>query len=131
MDYVRRSHSKCLLMAHIILVCKYRKPLLSVLGDEVKRIISDVAKTHQWTILEIETDRDHVHFLLRYHPTESVTNIVRAVKQLTTNRLWRAHSKYLRTHFWKERTFWSDGYFASSIGQVSSDTIRMYIQNQG
>ena len=28
-------------------------------------------------------------------------------------------------------TFWSDGYFACSIGEVNSDTIREYIENQG
>lgn len=33
--------------------------------------------------------------------------------------------------FWKERTFWSDGYFISSIGEVSSDTLKHYIENQG
>ncbi|MBT9815080.1 IS200/IS605 family transposase, partial [Catenibacterium mitsuokai] len=29
--------------------------------------------------------------------------------------------------YWKEKTFWSDGYFACSIGEVSSATI----QSQG
>ncbi|MDR0547827.1 MAG: transposase, partial [Deltaproteobacteria bacterium] len=28
-------------------------------------------------------------------------------------------------------TFWSDGYFASSIGQASLATIQEYIRNQG
>ena len=33
--------------------------------------------------------------------------------------------------FWKEKTFWSDGYFSCSIGNVSKETIEKYIQNQG
>ena len=33
--------------------------------------------------------------------------------------------------FWKEKTFWSDGYFSWSIGNVSKETIEKYIQNQG
>jgi putative transposase len=32
---------------------------------------------------------------------------------------------------WNENTFWGDGYFTCSIGQVSKDTIKKYIQNQG
>lgn len=40
-------------------------------------------------------------------------------------------SLYLKKHFWKENTFWSDGYFACSIGQVSKDVIEKYIQTQG
>lgn len=33
--------------------------------------------------------------------------------------------------FWKEKTFWSDGYFSCSIGNVSKEIIEKYIQNQG
>lgn len=33
--------------------------------------------------------------------------------------------------FWKERTFFSDGYFISSIGNVSQETLKNYIENQG
>ena len=36
----------------------------------------------------------------------------------------------LKQHYWKERTLWSDGYFAASIGQVSQETIERYIKNQ-
>ena len=32
---------------------------------------------------------------------------------------------------WKKRIFWSDGYFACSIGEVSSAIIQKYIENQG
>lgn len=28
-----------------------------------------------------------------------------------------------------EKTFWSDGYFIASIGEVSSDTLNEYIEN--
>jgi REP element-mobilizing transposase RayT len=31
---------------------------------------------------------------------------------------------------WKERTFWSDGYFCCSIENVSQETIRPYIESQ-
>ncbi|MDR1656311.1 MAG: transposase [Deltaproteobacteria bacterium] len=37
----------------------------------------------------------------------------------------------LQQHFWKERTFWSNGYFVSSIGQASLSTIQEYIRHQG
>ena len=37
----------------------------------------------------------------------------------------------LAKFFWKEKTFWSDGYFSYSIGNVSKETIEKYMQNQG
>jgi hypothetical protein len=38
---------------------------------------------------------------------------------------------YLKQHFWKEYTSWSDGYFVCAIGQANPDTIRNYIATQG
>ena len=52
---------------------------------------------------------------------------------LRQKRIWRQNNNqiYLKKQFWKEKTFWGDGYFACSIGQVSKETIEKYIQNQG
>ena len=33
--------------------------------------------------------------------------------------------------FWKEHTFWTDGYFACSVGKVSEEMLKRYIENQG
>ena len=32
---------------------------------------------------------------------------------------------------WKEHTFWSDGYFVSSVGDVTDAAIQKYIEEQG
>lgn len=45
--------------------------------------------------------------------------------------MWKYHSSELSKIYWKHNILWSDGYFASSIGQVSENTIRNYIKNQG
>ena len=38
---------------------------------------------------------------------------------------------YLENHFWKEHIFWTDGYFACSVGCVSEEMLTQYIENQG
>ena len=41
--------------------------------------------------------------------------------------IYKAQAKYpsyLKKYFRKEKTLWSDGYFAGSIGEVSEETIR-------
>ena len=40
------------------------------------------------------------------------------------------YSSVLSKQYWKEKIFWSDGYFACSIGEVSSATIQKYIESQ-
>jgi putative transposase len=37
----------------------------------------------------------------------------------------------LSREFWKEKTFWGDGYFACSIENVSKEAIEKHIQEQG
>lgn len=133
MDYESKNHSKYLLIAHVIFVCKYRKPLLTRLGCEVKSIMLEIAGEYGFCLDEMEVDKDHIHLLVRYSPAQSLLWLVRTLKQLSTYRIWRLadNEVWLARQFWKERTFWSDGYFACSTGNVSTATIARYIQNQG
>lgn len=124
MEYISENHSKHLLMCHLIFVCKYRKKLLLKVGDDIKTEIESISNRYGWQIIEQEIDQDHIHILIRYSPKWSILEIVRLLKQLTTYRIWQKHNEYLSQHFWKERTFWSDGYFSCSIGNVSKEIIQ-------
>ena len=128
MEYISENHSKHLLLCHLIFVCKYRKKLLLKVGDDIKTEIESISNRYGWQIIEQEIDQDHIHILIRYSPKWSILEIVRLLKQLTTYRIWQKHNEYLSQHFWKERTFWSDGYFSCSIGNVSKEIIQKYIQ---
>lgn len=81
----------------------------------------------------MEVDKDHIHLLIEYNPCQSILELVRLLKQISTYRIWRQNDNHLclNKEFWKEKTFWSDGYFACSIGNVSKETIQKYIENQG
>ena len=79
----------------------------------------------------MESDKDHIHLLVSYSPDISITSIVRILKQKSTHQLWEVYPSFLKKHFLKEYTFWSDGYFVCSIGEANPDTISKYIENQG
>ena len=120
------------LKVHIVLVTKYRKQLLQgSIADDVKQKILDIANTRGYEIIAMETDKDHIHFLLSYDATDRVCDIVKIVKQETTYYLWQKYNSVLSKQYWKKKIFWSDGYFACSIGEVSSATIQKYIESQG
>ena len=130
--YNRHNRRKYSLKVYIVLVTKYRKQLLKgSITDDVKQEILDIANTRGYEIIAIETDKDHIHFLLSYDTTDRVCNIVKIVKQATTYHLGHKYSSILSKQYWKEKTFWSDGYFACSIGEVTSATIKKYIESQG
>ena len=135
MEYQTNSHCKYLIALHLILVVKYRKQLLvGEIGESVKDSFSRISEKSEFDIEEIEIDKDHVHVhvhvLLRITPRFSVSQHVRRIKQQTTKELGFKFPT-LKTQFWVEKTFWSDGYFVCSVGNASAETIRKYIQEQG
>ena len=131
-NYNRHNRRKYSLKVHIVLVTKYRKQLLQgSIADDVKQKILDIANTRGYEIVAMETDKDHIHFLLSYDATDRVCDIVKIVKQETTYYLWQKYNSVLSKQYWKKKIFWSDGYFACSIGEVSSATIQKYIESQG
>ena len=131
-SYYRHNRRKYSLKVHIVLVTKYRKQLLQgSIADDVKQKILDIANTRGYEIIAMETDKDHIHFLLSYDATDRVCDIVKIVKQETTYYLWQKYNSVLSKQYWKKKIFWSDGYFACSIGEVSSATIQKYIESQG
>ena len=126
--YNRHNRRKYSLKVHIVLVTKYRKKLLKgSIADDV----NDIANTRGYEIIAMEADKDHMHFLISYDTTDRVCDIVKIVKQETTYYLWQKYGSFLSKQYWKKRIFWSDGYFACSIGEVSSATIQKYIESQG
>ena len=130
--YNRHNRQKYSLKVHIVLVTKYRKQLLKgSIADDVKQKIFDIANIHSYEIIAMETDKDQIHFLISYDTTDRVCDIVKIVKQETTYYLWQKYGSFLSKQYWKKRIFWSDGYFACSIGEVSSATIQKYIESQG
>lgn len=131
-NYITTNRSKHYLKIHLIFVCKYRKPLLmGNLNEDMKTILENITNNSDFSIEVMESDINHIHFLIRFIPRLSVSSIVRKLKQESTKQIWSLYSDVLSQEFWLEKTFWSDGYFACSIGEASLDTIREYILNQG
>ena len=130
--YNRHNRRKYSLKVYIVLVTKYRKKLLKgSIADDVKQKIFDIPNTRGYEIIAMEADKDHMHFLISYDTTDRVCDIVKIVKQETTYYLWQKYGSFLSKQYWKKKIFWSDGYFACSIGEVSSATIQKYIESQG
>ena len=119
-------------MCNLIFVCKYRKKLLTnQLKEDMKSILQTIANRSDFEIEIFESDVDHIHFLIKYIPRLSISSIVRRLKQESAIAIWKKQPLILKRNFWKERTFWSDGYFVCSIGEASPKTIQQYILSQG
>ena len=79
----------------------------------------------------MEIDKDHIHFLLEIKPNESISNVVKYLKQFSTYYIWKNKFDYMSKFYWKYHYLWTRGYFISTIGECSEDKIKEYIKNQG
>ena len=132
-EWKSASHNKYLLQYHLIFVCKYRKKLLvsQNIADDVKRLSTEVCNKHKVNIKYMETDKYHIHYMIETRPNINLSNFVRAMKGYITYHIWEKYSAYLCKCFWKEKTFFTDGYFIYSVWNVSEKTLKEYIENQG
>lgn len=114
-NYVSTNRSKHYLKCHLILVTKYRKNILvGQLNDDLKTIFQSIADNSDFEIEVMETDQNHIHFLIRYIPRLSISQMVRRLKQESTRQIWLLHPILLRQEYWYQR-FLSINKFNSNI----------------
>lgn len=130
--YNTNSHSKYLIKLHFVFAVKYRKKLLvGAINEDMLQIMHEISQQKKFTIDTMQSDIDHLHILVDIPPTLSVFDVAHCLKQISTHRIYRKYRTELKKYFWKENTFWSDGYFVCSTGNASTETIRKYIETQG
>jgi len=118
-------------MYHLVFPAKYRRAVIDDQVDsEIKTVCLEIENRYQVKFLEIGTDKDHVHFLVQSVPTYSVTKLVTLIKSLTAREIFQRCPKVKKMLWGGE--FWSDGYFASTVGKHGDETmIGNYVKGQG
>lgn len=100
------------------------------MSDRLKEICFDVAKEHDFIIEEIETDKNHIHMLITCNPRYGVMKCVQLIKFITAYKLFKEFLYIKKYHLWGSK-FWSRSTFVATVGSVSLETVKKYIENQG
>ena len=130
-SYYSSSHLVFKCNYHIIFCSKYRHKILTgKVSDRLKEICFEVAKAHDFTIEEIETDKNHVHMIINCNPRYGIMKCIQVLKQVTAYRLFEEFPHIRKTKLWGGK-FWSRSSFVSTVGSVSLDVVKQYIENQG
>ena len=66
--------------------------------------------------------------IIQVNPQDSVSEVAHILKG-GTSRVIRKEFPELEEFLWGD-SFWADGYFAETIGNVEEETIRKYIRDQ-
>lgn len=130
-NYECGAHSKTRLRYHIIFSTKYRRKCLDSIRESVLSSFSRVGKEKNIKIYCMELDSDHIHLLVSWRPAMSISEVIQYLKYFSTKYIWNENEEYLKKYYWKRREIWTGGYFCSTIGDVSEETLKRYIENQG
>jgi putative transposase len=76
-------------------------------------------------IIALECDKDHTHMFLNAPPTLSPADIMAKIKGVTSKKLREEFS-----HLQHLPSLWTRSYFVSTAGNVSSETIKRYVEQQ-
>ena len=115
---------------HIVFSTKYRKKVLTQeLEYYIKDLIQEIAKEKGFEVSVIEAgEKDHVHIFASAHPKVSPSYIVKMIKGITARKLFIDFPD-IKTKLWKGH-LWNPSYYIETIGSVSQDSIKKYIENQ-
>ena len=115
---------------HVVWSVKYRRKILdaeveSFLKDTAMQIADDKGFTlHLFEVGEC----DHIHCFLSAPPKLSITTIVKYLQGITGRKLFEIYPQ-LRSKLWKGE-LWNHSYYVETIGSVSEENIRRYIEKQ-
>lgn len=112
---------------HVVWCVKYRRRLLEgEIEQRLKKILLETSLDVQAEIIEMETDKDHVHLLISCDPQFGIHRVVKRLKG-KSSRLLRQEFPSLKSRL---PTLWTNSYFVSSVGGASLETVKQYIENQ-
>jgi putative transposase len=116
-------------MYHLVWIPKYRKRVLKgKIAERLSELFYQCAEMNRWEIEELNIQPDHVHMMIQLKTTISISNAVQSLKG-GSSRIIRKEFPELEEFLWGD-SFWADGYFAETVGQVNETVMRNYIQNQ-
>lgn len=130
--YNKSRHVVYKLQYHIIFVTKYRRKILTKdIFNSLINIINSVAEKIDCKILEINGELDHIHFILETKPnTSSITTLVTIIKGVSSRLLRKKYPDINNLLYGKKAKLWSRSYFVATVGGVSLDVLKRYIENQ-
>lgn len=125
-EYRRTENSVSSINYHFVFVPKRRRPILvNDVARRLQEIIFGLVTEHNWKLIALEIMPDHVHFFINAPTDEAPSQIAKWVKGRAASML-RKEFPELK----KLPNLWTPTYFVATTGQVSTEVVKRYIENQ-
>lgn len=127
--YQRGAHTVLDLQYHFVWKTKYGYPILQ--GDialRLRELIKAICTENDMAIVRGNVRANHVHVLISAPSHLSVAKMIQYLKGKSSYRLQREFPE-LKKRYWGQH-LWSRGYFCGTVGAVTEEMIRKYIEDQ-
>lgn len=126
-EYKRTATTVSLINYHIVFCPRYRRKIFNIPGVEnrFKELVRKECSRREIDIIAMECHVDHVHMFVSVYPQIAIPDILKYVKGATSHVL-RDEFPQLK----KMPSLWTRSYFVSTAGNVSSETIKWYVETQ-
>ena len=127
--YRRGAHTVTDFKYHFVWKTKYSYNVLKgELALRLRDIIRAICEENQLSVIKGNVRPNHIHVLVSAPAHLSPAKIAQYLKGKSSYRLQREFSE-LRKKYWG-RHLWSRGYFSATVGAVTEDQIKQYIEDQ-
>lgn len=112
---------------HVIFCPKYkRKVLIDEIADRFKEVILALSAEYDFEIMEMDIMPDNVHLLIDCSPEMGILECIKKIKNTTAKTLKKEFPEL------KSRLpcLWTRNVFVSSVGEISIESIKMYLEEQ-
>lgn len=124
----RRTHTTVSLINYHFVFCpRYRRKIFlrNDVETRFKGLMSEICEELNINIIALECEKDHTHMFLNAPPTLSPADIMAKIKRVTSKKLREEFP-----HLQHLPSLWTRSYFVSTAGNVSSETIKRYVEQQ-
>jgi len=131
MELMKYEH--CIVGAnlHLQFTPAYRRDIFcdSVITTACRNLFYEVARTLDVDIVACAFGPDHTHVFISGWKNYSIAYLAQRFKGRSSYVIRKCFWERVKPKLWGKK-FWSGGYFAETVGRVTSETIKYYIERQ-
>lgn len=115
---------------HIVWCVKYRHKIITpIIEKSLIEILQKIADDNNFSIIEVNTDLDHIHLLIDCSPQHYIPDIIKALKGVSARLLMKEYGDVLKKKLWGGH-LWNPSYFIATVSENTEEQIKNYIKNQ-
>ena len=128
MEYKSTRHVKYLCNYHFVWIPKYRRKVLTgEIAEYTKEVLRTIAEELDCEVLALEVMPDHIHLFVNCPPRYAPSYLANYFKGKSARLILKKFQELKKSTNGK---LWTRSYFVSTAGNVSSETIKKYIEEQ-